>query len=97
MTDKVEAKQKNEKRRFYIDRIKHVIIDSLNLDLKPELIDDDVSLFGLGLGLDSIDSLDLVVGLEEKFEIEIDEGDVAAFKSLNCLVDYIIAKTEVEK
>ncbi|NLB64590.1 MAG: acyl carrier protein [Fibrobacter sp.] len=97
MTNKVELQKQNDLRRAYLDSIKDVIINSLNLDLKPELVDDDVSLFGLGLGLDSIDSLDLVIGLEEKFKIEIEEEDVQAFKSINFLVDYVISKTEVEQ
>jgi len=49
-----------------IDQLKEEIIEQLNLeDLKKEDIDNDASLFGDGLGLDSIDALELIVLLEK--------------------------------
>jgi len=46
----------------------------------------------MGLGLDSVDALDLVVGVEDKFGVQIGEGELLAFRSVNSLVDYILNK-----
>ncbi len=55
--------------------LKQQIIDSLNLQgMKPEEIDDNAPLFGDGLGLDSIDSLELMVLLERNYGIKIEDA-----------------------
>ncbi len=55
--------------------LKQQIIDSLNLQgMKPEDIDDNAPLFGEGLGLDSIDSLELMVLLERSYGIKIEDA-----------------------
>ena len=55
--------------------LKQQIIDSLNLQgMKPEDIDDNAPLFGEGLGLDSIDSLELMVLLERTYGIRIEDA-----------------------
>ncbi len=55
-----------------IDRLKGEIIEQLNLeDIKKEDIDLDAPLFGAGLGLDSIDALELIVLLEKNYGIKI--------------------------
>ena len=55
-----------------IDKLKGEIIEQLNLeDLKKEDIDNDAPLFGEGLGLDSIDALELIVLLEKNYGIKI--------------------------
>lgn len=55
--------------------LKQQIIESLNLQgMKPEDIDDNASLFGDGLGLDSIDSLELMVLLERNYGIKIEDA-----------------------
>lgn len=55
--------------------LKQQIIDSLNLQgMKPENIDDNAPLFGEGLGLDSIDSLELMVLLERNYGIKIEDA-----------------------
>lgn len=53
-----------------IKQLKQQIIEALNLeDLQPEDIDTDAALFGEGLGLDSIDALELIVLLERNYGI----------------------------
>lgn len=53
-------------------QIKQVIIESLNLeDMKPEDIDTEAPLFGDGLGLDSIDALELGLAIKNNFNIQI--------------------------
>ena len=72
--------------------LKTKIIESLNLqDIAPEQIEDDAPLFGAGLGLDSIDALELVVMLEKNYGIvikDIEEGR-PAFNSVRTLADFI--------
>ncbi len=75
--------------------LKSKIIESLNLqEVTPEQIDDDAPLFGTGLGLDSIDALELVVMLEKNYGIvikDIEEGR-PAFRSVRTLADFIAAR-----
>ncbi len=75
--------------------LKQNIITALNLqDLTPDKIDDDAPLFGAGLGLDSIDALELVVMLEKHYGIvikDIEEGR-PAFRSVRTLADFIEAR-----
>lgn len=75
--------------------IKAKIIESLKLqDVTPDQIGDDDPLFGEGLGLDSIDALELVVMLEKNYGIvikDIEEGR-PAFRSTRALADFINAR-----
>ena len=75
--------------------LKKKIIESLRLqDVTPDQIGDDEPLFGTGLGLDSIDALELVVMLEKEYGIvikDIEEGR-PAFKSPRTLADFVISK-----
>jgi acyl carrier protein len=74
------------------EQLKKMLVEELNLeDVIPEEIEDDAPLFGEGLGLDSLDAVELVVLLEKHFGIEIknlQEGR-AAFQSINTLAAYI--------
>jgi acyl carrier protein len=72
-------------------RVKRLIIERLKLDLNPEAIEDDAPLFGAGLGLDSIDALELVVGLEQEFRIRIPDQDVGrrVFASVRAIARYV--------
>jgi acyl carrier protein len=69
-----------------------MIIDTLNLEeIGVEDIDDDAPLFKDGLGLDSIDALELVVAIEKNFNIIIEDEDVGkeAFGSIMILAGFI--------
>lgn len=73
-------------------RLKEQIIEFLNLtDLKPEDIKDDEELFGGGLGLDSIDSLELIVLLNREYGITIKDPKEGrkVLVDVNTMVDYI--------
>jgi acyl carrier protein len=71
--------------------VKELLATGLRLDLSPADIPDDSPIFGEGLGLDSIDALELVVLVEERFHVSIPDEDVGrrAFASVNALVDFI--------
>ena len=72
--------------------LKQQIIDSLNLQgMKPEDIDDNAPLFGEGLGLDSIDSLELMVLLERNYGIKIEDAREGRkiLTSVQTMSDYI--------
>ena len=85
--------ESSKDRAQILSKVKSIIIGNLNLDLEPQQIDDDSPLFGTGLGLDSIDALDLVIGIEEGFSIKVGEDELYVFKSVNSLVDFIIERT----
>jgi len=72
--------------------IKEIIVRELNLqDVRPEAIDEQAPLFGEGLGLDSLDALQLAMALEEHFGIKIPEGDEARriFRSVASIAEYL--------
>jgi len=73
-------------------RIKSLLVDTLHLEgLTPESIEDHTPLFGEGLGLDSIDALELVVALEKEFGLRIQSHEVGreAFASVGTLAAYV--------
>ena len=78
-----------------IEELKAEILKTLNIvDVAPEEIGADDPLFGDGLGLDSIDSLELIVLLERNYGIKIDnpEEGRAVFNSLRSLAEFILEK-----
>ena len=75
-------------------KLKEEIIEVLNLeDVKPEDIDENAPLFGEGLGLDSIDALELIVLMEKNYGIKLQDPAQGKeiFKSVKVLADYIEA------
>lgn len=76
-------------------RLKRLLIDGLKLEgVEPENIQDAEPIFVEGLGLDSIDALELVVLVEEQFHVVIPDEEVGkqAFDSINALADYVIGQ-----
>jgi acyl carrier protein len=74
------------------DELKGKIIKALNLDkITPADIKDDEPLFGAGLGLDSLDALDLVSVLERDYGILIQDMEVArqAFATYRTLEEFV--------
>ena len=75
-----------------IQTLKEQIIDALNLqEITPEDIDNNEPLFGAGLGLDSIDALELIVILDRHYGIKLAnpaEGK-EIFKSVSSIADYV--------
>lgn len=73
--------------------IKEAIVRSLRLPMKPEEIGDDMPLFGEGLGLDSIDVLELVLELERSFGVTIADQDTGekVLRSVDSIAEYVTA------
>jgi len=80
-----------------IEKLKRLIITRLKLaDLTPDMIETDAPLFGEGLGLDSIDALELVLGLEKEFGVIIPDAEVGrkVFQSVRTIVQYVVDQKE---
>jgi len=76
-------------------KVKELIIERLQLEgVLPEDIEDGAPLFGDGLGLDSIDALELVIGIEKTFGVRIQDEEVGAkaFASVDALVAFLKEK-----
>ena len=76
-------------------QIKEMVVRDLKLQgVDPAAIDDSAPLFEEGLGLDSLDAVELVVLVQKHFDVQIDDMDEgqAAFKSINTLAEFIAAK-----
>lgn len=74
-------------------RLKRLIIDRLKLEeISPEDIGTDDPLFGEGLGLDSIDALELVLGLEKEYGVVIPDAEVGqkVFQSVRTIAQYVV-------
>jgi len=72
--------------------LKKQLIEHLNLeDFSIDDIKDDSPLFGDGLGLDSIDALEIIVMLDNKFDVKITnpEDGLKIFKTVNTIAEYI--------
>ena len=84
-------KKKIDIRRAVLQAIKEDLVERLQLEMKPEDIEDDVFLFGAGLSLDSIDTMEIMIGVQARFGVEIPEGDIAPMRTINTLADFIQA------
>ena len=73
-------------------KLKEIIIEELQIeDLTPDEIDDDAPLFGDGIGLDSLDAVELVVQLQVHFGVEIKDIEEGrpALQSINTLAEFV--------
>ena len=81
-----------------IEKLKNEVIQQLNLeDISPEDIEADSPLFGEGLGLDSIDALELIVLLEKNYGIKIEDpkDGKKIFHSIRTMAEYILEPQKV--
>jgi acyl carrier protein len=75
------------------EKIKELIIERLNLKIPIEDMKDDSILFLSkdkgGIGLDSVDALEIAVGIMSEFDVEISDEDMHIFESVNTVDDFI--------
>ena len=79
------------------EKLKVLLVDQLSLDdVTPEEIEDDSELFGEGLGIDSLDAVEIVVMLQRNFNLEVKdmEKNREVFRTVSTLADYVYEKTE---
>ena len=90
MTDTMQTAL--EKRVAVIKTFKEELIRRLNLPYTPEDLHEDISLLGAGLGLDSLDALEIVLCVENSFGIKIPDENTAVLRSINTIVDFVLAQ-----
>jgi acyl carrier protein len=76
-------------------QLKNLLVERLDLPIEPSWITDDQPLFGRGLELDSVDALELAVGLDDFGEVEVTDDLVGFFGSINRVVDFVEANQGV--
>ena len=78
-----------EARKFVLEGIKGELVERLQLEVQPADIDDDTFLFGGGLQLDSIDAMEIIIGMEARFGVQVPEGEIAPLRTINTLADLV--------
>lgn len=81
-----------DKRKKVIDTFKNELIKRLNLPYSADDLHEDVALLGAGLGLDSLDALEIVLCIENSFNIKIPDQNISVLRSINTVVDYVIGQ-----
>ena len=80
-------------REAVLARIRALLVGALKVPLSPERIELDAPLFGTGLGLDSVDAVELVVAIETEFGLQLPEGSAgpSAFRTVSSLVELVMS------
>ncbi len=85
--------EKIEQRKKMLKRVNEGLIERLNLNKSINQIDDDTPLFGSGLKLDSVDATEIIVFLNDEFNIQVTEGDDPSYmRTINSLTTFILNK-----
>jgi acyl carrier protein len=74
-----------------------LLVEALNLEIAPEAIDPQAPLYGEGLGLDSIDILEVALVVSQRYGFQLrsdDENNVRIFRSLASLAEHIAANRQ---
>ena len=86
--------QRLSRRREVSLLLKEKLIEALDIPYEPRDIGEDIALIGSGLGLDSLDVLEIVLCVENNFGVKIPEGQTLALRSLHTLADFIISEQD---
>jgi len=84
------------RREEILARVRQLLISSLDLRRQPDEIDPDTALFGTGLGLDSVDAVEVIISLETELGVKLTDAAERrrALRSVNALVDVVLASQE---
>ena len=84
-----------ERRERLGERVRRVLVERVGAGGVAAGIDPDVPLFAVGLGLDSIEAIELLVGIEDEFGVELPGGEesMTMARSVNGIVDHLIARS----
>lgn len=88
----VEARAYAAHRKDLTHRLKETLVERLDLDRHSDEIPDDCLLFGVGLGLDSVDALEILVAVESEFGIRVEDSDMQEIRSVNSIVDLVLSR-----
>ncbi|MBW2275861.1 MAG: acyl carrier protein [Deltaproteobacteria bacterium] len=86
----VTLKARIEERAKVLRVIKDDLITRLNLPYRPDDLHEDISLLGSGLGLDSLDALEVILGIEHSFGVKVEEDNIAILRSINSIADFVL-------
>lgn len=93
-----ELKEQIERRERAFQRVVAMLISALKLERTSAEIDPDTPLFGTGLGLDSVDAVEIIVALESELGISLDESEGrVALRTINSLVDLVLEREGVSQ
>ena len=87
-----------ENRRQIIEQLRELLIDVAQLTFDPKRLDPDTPLFASGFGLDSIDAVEILVGVEQNFGLNLGEENTLSplyLRTLNTITDLILEKRDV--
>jgi acyl carrier protein len=75
-----------------LDRVRRLLVQRLKVALPPEQIDLDAPLFGTGLGLDSVDAVELVIAIETEFGLLLPQGAArpTQFRTVSSLIELVL-------
>lgn len=85
------AIERATERRKLTSQVKALLVDRLDLEVDPDMISDDQPMFGRGLELDSIDTLEIAVAVQDEFDVMMTDDDTESLLSVNRLCDHIEA------
>ena len=94
-----ELQQHITQRGDTLARIRRILVEKLGVRRELDEIDPDTPLFGSGLGLDSVDAVELLMCLEMEFSLHLsgDAADRAAMRTVNTLVDLVMDSKETHE
>lgn len=86
-------------REGVLGEVRRMLIENLRVSRRPEEIDPDTALFGSGLGLDSLDAVELLVCLDADFDVKLPDDIIgrADMRTVNSLVDLILSRRETTR